>query len=34
MNCLIDKKNARPLDSNALCLSLDAIHKLPRPHNG
>lgn len=40
MNCLIDKKNARPLDAdlhvdpNALYLSLDTIHKLPRPHNG
>ena len=40
MNCLIDKKNARPLDANlhvdanTLYLSLDAIHKLPRPHNG
>jgi hypothetical protein len=34
MNCLIDKKIAQHFDVNTLYLSLDAIHKLPRPHEG
>ena len=33
MNCLTNKKNALPLDTN-LCLNKEAIFKLPRPHNG
>jgi hypothetical protein len=33
MNCIIDKKNAQPLDVN-LILNENAIFNLPRPHNG